>query len=214
MWGATQLSRQIIQLNLSFNSRTPCGVRRLSNIIRHQGGAVSIHAPRVGCDAIRGRELIGILNVSIHAPRVGCDLLGHRLPAQRLVSIHAPRVGCDLIADGTIDQRVLFQFTHPVWGATEQYLLLSHKIHLFQFTHPVWGATNQQDVANQPYQFQFTHPVWGATSGQFNRFMSIIVSIHAPRVGCDSIYNPIQRPTKAFQFTHPVWGATSRPSIS
>ena len=35
------------------------------------------------------------------------------------VSIHAPHVGCDrskLISSGTTER---FQFTHPMWGATD-----------------------------------------------------------------------------------------------
>ena len=34
--------------------------------------------------------------------------------------------------------------------------------------------------------FQFTHPVWGATRGVLGQSTGISVSIHAPRVGCDS----------------------------
>ena len=55
--------------------------------------------------------------------------------------------------------------------------------------------------------FQFTHPVWGATSISKGVINETTVSIHAPRVGCDSIARqPSSRET--FQFTHPVWGAT------
>ena len=34
--------------------------------------------------------------------------------------------------------------------------------------------------------FQFTHPVWGATSKYVTKQFRQIVSIHAPRVGCDN----------------------------
>ena len=33
--------------------------------------------------------------------------------------------------------------------------------------------------------FQFTHPVWGATKNGMSCPISKLVSIHAPRVGCD-----------------------------
>ena len=103
-----------------------------------------------------------------------------------------------------------FQFTHPVWGATE---IESRELDVarpFQFTHPVWGATlsplmhrldyfrfnsrtpcgvRREIIARAGFdsKFQFTHPVWGATSHFCARRLFQAM----------------------FQFTHPVWGATS-----
>ena len=57
---------------------------------------------------------------------------------------------------------------------------------LFQFTHPVRGATLAW-VTN-PYTlrvFQFTHPVRGATEHLIVECDGLTVSIHAPRAGCD-----------------------------
>ena len=57
---------------LSFNSRTPRGVRRELVVRFGYSSEVSIHAPREGCDmSNRVRRINGI--VSIHAPREGCD---------------------------------------------------------------------------------------------------------------------------------------------
>ena len=40
------------------------------------------------------------------------------------VSIHAPRVGCDKLAPDLLGAIAVFQFTHPVWGATvESYVV-------------------------------------------------------------------------------------------
>ena len=101
----------------------------------------------------------------------------------------------------------------------------------FQSTHPVWGATWMQLGERQIYtKFQSTHPVWGATRGYQSSVALVVVSIHAPRVGCDtisqkrcfwtkvSIHAPrvgcdldpeyIARQKEEFQSTHPVWGAT------
>ena len=57
-------------------------------------GAVSIHAPREGCD-VKDLALKILMNVSIHAPREGCDedITARAIPTS--VSIHAPREGCD-----------------------------------------------------------------------------------------------------------------------
>ena len=67
--------------------------------------AVSIHAPREGCDY----ETLGVKKpedfVSIHAPREGCDLEDLvNLLTEAVVSIHAPREGCDIIVDFLIRQ--------------------------------------------------------------------------------------------------------------
>ena len=131
--------------SLYFNPRTPCVVRpreRSKSITRFtfqsthpvwgatknivivfHATEISIHAPRVGCDAVklldgRNRDIsihaprvgcdeiveppMGIMEISIHAPRVGCDGGQAVLQQQRAISIHAPRVGCDL----------------PIWRAT------------------------------------------------------------------------------------------------
>ena len=163
----------------------------------------------MGCDC-DPQEGGAIFQVSIHAPRVGCDRLGgtacRRYPC---VSIHAPRVGCDLGADylDTLDYR--FQFTHPVWGATLSYHILS-PCYVVSIHAPRVGCdTDSKPKTMAQTKFQFTHPVWGATSNllsinitlsgfnsrtpcgvrQGDPFMEtkvIWVSIHAPRVGCDT----------------------------
>ena len=85
-------------------------------------------------------------------------------------------------------------------------------MYVFQFTHPVWGAT----IATvwgywTGRKFQFTHPVWGATFLITKSREMRVVSIHAPRVGCDGATNNPEVIAPLFQFTHPVWGATLAP---
>ena len=81
----------------------------------------------------------------------------------------------------------MFQFTHPVRGATmggKSYKVTS----VFQFTHPVRGATRLDGdvlILQPSFQFQFTHPVRGATARDHTRRRKSLVSIHAPRAGCD-----------------------------
>ena len=195
-------------------------------------GLISIHAPRVGCDA-QSLNLYRILEpISIHAPRVGCDpplvrsftsisdfnprtpcgvrpgFLRRRCWRPR-ISIHAPRVGCDVTIRIDEAMAVLFQSTHPVWGATRRGSRTGRGGRSFQSTHPVWGATtpyhdgssSSRDfnprtpcgvrhdhlmAAGLTMEFQSTHPVWGAT-------WPVRVEIFAHW---------------AFQSTHPVWGAT------
>ncbi len=78
---------------------------------------------------------------------------------------------------------------------------------MFQFTHPVWGATSTFSSSLSSVMFQFTHPVWGATPLPPPHRQLRGVSIHAPRVGCDKVLDYVFGGIK-FQFTHPVWGAT------
>ena len=78
---------------------------------------ISIHAPRVGCDAdLCDVEVVH--DISIHAPRVGCDLASIQVSSSTIY--FNPRTPCGVrlynllgfVLTGT------FQSTHPVWGAT------------------------------------------------------------------------------------------------
>ena len=82
---------------MSFNSRTPGGVRRYLCMLRAIPYHVSIHAPREGCDNAKPFTLWEVSIVSIHAPREGCDdKTRYKHTGTERVSIHAPREGCDL----------------------------------------------------------------------------------------------------------------------
>ena len=100
----------------------------------------------------------------------------------------------------------------------------------FQSTRPVWGATCFAIFGWILFEFQSTRPVWGATFRNIADYYKVQVSIHAPRVGRDSLrmypirrarrFNPrapcgarrgADRPRNRaaeFQSTRPVWGAT------
>ena len=58
--------------------------------------------------------------------------------------------------------------------------------------------------------FQFTHPGRGATERSDTCSDDGIVSIHAPREGCDGYQLPISPDRRKFQFTHPGRGATEQ----
>ena len=101
---------------------------------------------------------------------------------------------------------------------------------IFQSTLPVWGATVFGGDCQSAHKFQSTLPVWGATDNNLINFQPGVISIHAPRVGSDSMmplsalktrdFNPrspcgerpcptLRKPRKpGFQSTLPVWGAT------
>ena len=100
---------------------------------------VSIHAPRVGCD-VYGAGEEAVVSVSIHAPRVGCDTLECVAWLQEVVSIHAPRVGCDCQSNITMTKLLRFNSRTPC-GVRQQMPQEIPLPEMFQFTHPVWGAT-------------------------------------------------------------------------
>ena len=104
----------------------------------------------------------------------------------------------------------LFQFTHPLRGATATVEAYSSAT-VFQSTHPLRGATRSR---TSPYRrkkrFQSTHPLRGAT-------LAVLISVARaadfnPRTPC-GVRRPcrcIPPSMKRFQSTHPLRGATFR----
>ena len=147
---------------------------------------ISIHAPIVGCDDQQRWYCIFkhrfqsthpswgatqkwplnwlIQEISIHAPIVGCDHLSFKIYTYLThISIHAPIVGCDLVHGKKLIAVMIFQSTHPSWGATYNYKKVLEKM-IISIHAPIVGC----DQANAKYEY-----VMG------------LISIHAPIVGCD-----------------------------
>ena len=169
---------------------------------------VSIHALRVGCDSSSTISMMTSYAFQFTHPVRGATLTIQLVLTNGQVSIHAPRVGCDVTSLVVVFLASGFNSRTPCGVRLVPRSSLTLAM-VFQFTHPVWGATPKSDSSLYVrVQFQFTHPVWGATSGHsaataticgFNSrtpcgvrltsfevgAMAIAVSIHAPRVGCD-----------------------------
>ena len=204
-----RLKTRVSTRYISFNSRTPGGVRlscsRRSPLLKrfqftHPGrGAtttcpyinitddpVSIHAPREGCDEIVVDFLISEQAVSIHAPREGCDIeqtisnfqhsrFNSRTPGGvRLTEVCKRRAIV-----------ITFQFTHPGRGATT--ISIAVRTTKARFNSRTPGGVRRQiiRVLVAPLMFQFTHPGRGATDDLRTLLLLAVVSIHAPREGCD-----------------------------
>ena len=123
-----------------------------------------------------------------------------------------------------------FQFTHPGKGATLKPIVVINKVDsfnsrtlgrvrlytdfkylsiaTFQFTHPGKGATSSLEEVRIKGLFQFTHPGRGATVRVVQTITRHVVSIHAPREGCDKDTRTPLQLEAMFQFTHPGRGAT------
>ena len=80
----------------------------------------------------------------------------------------------------------MFQFTHPVWGATPFGTHRAGGLGCFNSRTPCGVRRALSRPSSTATRFQFTHPVWGATAGEPLVQLALFVSIHAPRVGCDS----------------------------
>ena len=102
--------------------------------------SVSIHAPRVGSDALLIRAVAVLILVSIHAPRVGSDLFFCNKNMIELVSIHAPRVGSDGYINAIASSTERFN-PRPPCGERLSVGANIEMLFVFQSTPPVWGAT-------------------------------------------------------------------------
>ena len=71
-WGATCKRHSGILL-LYFNPRSPHGERQTVPSVSRANDTISIHAPRMGSDAIIFLSILTASKISIHAPRMGSD---------------------------------------------------------------------------------------------------------------------------------------------
>ena len=168
---------------------------------------ISIHAPHAGSDA---RRSCHILHNRYFNPRPPCGerrRIKARIEALKKISIHAPHAGSDF--GGCRSRRADSNF-NPRPPCGERRLTV--------------GRWYRGDV------FQSTPPMRGATCQLFADFGCIMISIHAPHAGSDSVsasknlsvkyFNPRppcgERPTQRllrnlvsiFQSTPPMRGAT------
>ena len=79
---------------------------------------------------------------------------------------------------------------------------------MFQFTHPGRGATELSVHLVSVDLVSIHAPREGCDSIGERGATSPIVSIHAPREGCDEIDGVTYDTVEVFQFTHPGRGAT------
>ena len=181
-----------------FNPRTPRGVRPFPDSGLGWCQWISIHAPREGCDRrsllpsmlplnfnprtprgvrhIAARNFANAIMISIHAPREGCDRFGvMTLKESGKISIHAPREGCDPTA------RRFFALCSNFNPRTPR---------------GVRPRASRPDASSGP--FQSTHPARGATKLRLFQVKQLIISIHAPREGCDALRACLSEPGMDF----------------
>ena len=167
-----------------FNSRTPGGVRRRSRLTRSRSIRFNSRTPGGVRQKNNNNKVTG---ASFNSRTPG----GVRLQADEiiylrtLVSIHAPREGCDGSCRAWLQGLICFNSRTP--GGVRH--------------------IQRQDNGSRGW-FQFTHPGRGATKTFRVTLPRRVVSIHAPREGCDSAVWLRVSSSRVFQFTHPGRGAT------
>ena len=150
---------------ISFNSRTPGGVRHL--IREHTSKVRRFNSRTPG--GVRRRERQGLFLV-------------------RKFQFTHPGRGATIYGRGVGTQQG-FQFTHPGRGATSSLIFLTNS-EASGFNSRTPGGvrpTRSAAVWRRSKTFQFTHPGRGATGSTRRRLPYQIVSIHAPREGCDRL---------------------------
>ena len=118
VWGATLADSNVHAPTCYFNPRPPCGGRHSYGLNYQKTGKISIHAPRVGGDALAWGFCAFYRRFQSTPPVWGATGGQTALPGEQEISIHAPRVGGDAAFSSTVGMSMLFQSTPPVWGAT------------------------------------------------------------------------------------------------
>ena len=170
---------------------------------------VSIHAPRVGRDLQSPRPARPIMRFQFTRPAWGATIVRFIPPPAGLVSIHAPRVGRDRRPRSARPRSARFNSRAPrgarrvliafrAWGLSVS--IHAPRVgrdtppqqqqsgrHSFNSRAPR-GARHMTVTVSSPFHtFQFTRPAWGATWARRRGSRAGAVSIHAPRVGRDTL---------------------------
>ena len=138
--GATERGWSLFQILVSFNSRTPGGVR--PDIGRRTDVWVGFQFTHPGRGATsQMEEALGVGEFQFTHPGRGATSSSERS-----------------------NEPSPFQFTHPGRGATVGRAIQKPTQKTFQFTHPGRGATRLSNLRHSfQIMFQFTHPGRGAT---------------------------------------------------
>ena len=172
--------------SLKFQSTHPARGATPRRMVQNRHGAISIHAPREGCDVQIGRRAQDdAKHFNPRTPRGVRPLIMDAFIANANFNPRTPRgvrrtTGVNL----GIPQR--FQSTHPARGATIGIPAGHNPLLYFNPRTPRGVRPTSAWPLTGPSIFQSTHPARGATLPLFPRDrIARAISIHAPREGCD-----------------------------
>ena len=206
--GATPAALPSAQSTGNFNPRTPRGVRPLTICRHNQQGDFNPRTPRGVRRCVCWNSPLPHEFQSTHPAR-GATYSGKRTYAEcssnfnprtprgvrrpplsgmcwsLCISIHAPREGCDIPRGTRKTEHRLFQSTHPARGATCATCKHWVMVDVFQSTHPARGATGAHLGRTLRRMISIHAPREGCDPAACPRSHSSSISIHAPREGCD-----------------------------
>ena len=242
VWGATFLRSIGAKRCTKFQSTRPVWGATGGDQLFDLCGTISIHAPRVGRDAIRPRcrskmpyfnprapcgarpdvdksvidevefqstrpvwgatasRLTRLSSASDFNPRAPCGarrMERTSLRRQYPISIHAPRVGRDLASCRSVPAYHHFNPRAPC-GARQKIWEYPQAERYFNPRAPCGARRAGVVNISHHLQFQSTRPVWGATTNTSAPAVAVGISIHAPRVGRDSM--PFAPPSMTYYF--------------
>ena len=165
--GATRRLAKALELPLISIHAPLAGCDVLRNA-GHNAINISIHAPLAGCD--RTYKLEGRMEncISIHAPLAGCDVVIMEIRCLDRISIHAPLAGCDAERERT-KAVVQISIHAPLAGCDQMHPPLARNRLLFQSTHPLRGATYAAVVFQDRFSISIHAPLAGCDGGHRNR---------------------------------------------
>ena len=103
-----------------------------------------------------------------------------------VISIHASRMGCDTALAASSSDTTDFNPRIPYGMRPVVPLPHTHHMH-FNPRIPYGMRLSPENIGFRTGTFQSTHPVWDATSGPVATVGGDRISIHASRMGCDTL---------------------------
>ena len=186
-------------------------MRRRHKISFVIGNAISIHAPRAGCDYLRKSSppKTDVIFQSTHPVRGATITFSEKCVDKQDFN---PRTPCGVrrsFRKSSVPRPPKFQSTHPVRGATP---IAAHTVGKpcdFNPRTPCGVRLHLFRRGRLFLQISIHAPRAGCDFDDFPRFFNRhAISIHAPRAGCDCIVCDRCIGDWQFQSTHPVRGAT------
>ena len=231
-WGATRKPFEIETERIYFNPRPPHGERpgflecsRFSSKFQStpphgerpirnfpKGPAMIFQSTLPHGERLTGKGVGSItISISIHAPAWRATLHhGHGLHGNQ-ISIHAPAWGATKNRNPSNRKKKYFN-PRPPHGERPALYISGERREQFQSTPPAWGATIIGQSILHYMRISIHAPRMGSDSVfDIRRSITFNISIHAPRMGSDNRGRASKSTRACISIHAPAWGATRPP---
>ena len=130
---------------ISIDSRSPSGLRSVSELCELLPHAVSIHAAQAGCDRVAFEEYVTFAGFQFTQPKRAATSCWSSNVFRRNVSIHAAQAGCDSQTVWRLCKSRCFNSRSPS-GLRLLDGVLNRLWTAFQFTQPKRAATKSLSI--------------------------------------------------------------------